>query len=91
MQQVIWDLRGQGVTNNNDEQNHIKRQAFWFMNSPSHEPYSFLWLCNILDVDPEYISRSFKDGSMMSWEPISIQNGRGGESYSMFKLKRGCR
>lgn len=71
---VIMDLRGEGVTNKSGEEGRnkrmsLRREARAFVMDDSTERFSFLWLCEQLDVDVAKFIREEVEGRCTSkWQ-----------------------
>ena len=40
---------------------HIRREALAWFSSPVRVPWSFLWLCDALEVDPKMVTRRLSE------------------------------
>lgn len=67
MTRMIKDLQGRG--SGFLPRDKINAEEFIFeVPGERKEPWSFMWLCEILNVDPEYIRESYRNGSLLQWK-----------------------
>lgn len=80
IQCVIKDLRGEGVTNSNNPlesklaKSKLQIDAEEFILDDTMAEFSYLYLCDCLSVDPEYIIDAHLDGTIKDWKTINLSH-----------------
>lgn len=77
LQQTIQEIRGQATTNESGKigEEFKKRRMFAsirYVRANDTHYFSYLWVCDWLNVDPDFIREAIKDGSILRWQPNSI-------------------
>lgn len=97
LQQVVQDVKGQGVRANPDDKNErskLQAAAVSFIFDVSNESYSFEWMCETVGACPQHIREAVLDGSIMGWERVNCTDSKSpgkqlrGSLLSMFPLRR---
>lgn len=47
-----------------------REDAVRFISSDSEEPFSFIWMCNFIDVCHEHIRKAVRDDSIRNWRTV---------------------
>lgn len=84
LQAMIEDIKGEcafrwGSEYKEARERNLRTAAKQYLHSPSVTPFSFLWICDQLDIDPSYIRGAERDGSMLNW--VRVKPNDGGPSF----------
>lgn len=59
----------------------IQAKAIEWVMSSSIQPYSYLWICDMISATPQYLRDAIKDGSVLAWK-AKVHNG-----LSIYRLR----
>lgn len=74
MMQAIDEVRGDcaltyGSLDPGTERKILQVQAIsWVMSNQVH-PYSYLWVCDMISVNPQHIRDAIRSGDILEWTP----------------------
>lgn len=60
-QRLVFAILWRALKDVSDYERHIRRDAFQYLYSDNTDPFSFLWCCHVLDLNPNKIQTQSKD------------------------------
>lgn len=78
MQNAIEEVRGEAVIGGNDVPAYrkaLQKKARRYILSENIAPFSFLWICEQLNIDTHFIRDAVIDGSIKEWQKQKVGRG----------------